>query len=246
MQAEVELHDQIGDFQAVEQACGADIPVIVFDRGVNTDCPVTFIHPIGGYAFGADGAEFLAEEVADGGNVLALRILPGVDVLETRYDAAKEIFEQENVNVVGAEFTDGDPAPTKSIVTDYIQRFGQIDGIWMDAGATAVAATEAFEDSGMEVPPITGEDQQDFLTKWQEDDLTAVAPVYSNYQWRTPVIAATRILSGEEVPEEWILPQPAITQDTLADYNDASMPPLHYALCGCEEMPGYPERWQDR
>ena len=149
---------------AVEQACDADIPVIVFDRGVNTDCPVTFIHPIGGYAFGADAAEFLADEVDDGGNVLALRILPGVDVLETRYDAAKEIFEQENVNVVGAEFTDGDPAKTKSIVTDYIQRFGQIDGVWMDAGATAVAATEAFEDSGMEVPPITGEDQNDFLT----------------------------------------------------------------------------------
>ena len=37
---------------AVEQAC-EQLPVIVFDRGVNTDCPVTFIHPIGGYAFGA-------------------------------------------------------------------------------------------------------------------------------------------------------------------------------------------------
>ena len=21
------------------------------------------------------------------------------------------------------------------------------------------------------------------------------------------------------------------------------MPPQHYALCGCEDMPGYPERW---
>ncbi|HEX8261138.1 MAG TPA: hypothetical protein VF558_12680, partial [Rubrobacteraceae bacterium] len=68
----------------------------------------------------------------------------------------------------------------------------------------------------------------------------------SNYQWRTPIIAAEMILSGEEVPEEWILPQPAVTQENLADYNDSSMPPLHYALCGCEEMPGYPERWQDR
>ena len=32
---------------AVEKACESDIPVIVFDRGVTTDCPVTFIHPIG-------------------------------------------------------------------------------------------------------------------------------------------------------------------------------------------------------
>jgi ribose transport system substrate-binding protein len=21
------------------------------------------------------------------------------------------------------------------------------------------------------------------------------------------------------------------------------MPPLHYSLCGCQELPGYPERW---
>ena len=51
---------------AVEQACETGIPVIVFDRGVDTDCPVTFINPIGGYAFGADGAEFLEEKVKPG------------------------------------------------------------------------------------------------------------------------------------------------------------------------------------
>ena len=47
---------------AVEAAC-EKVPVIVFDRGVDTDCPVTFVHPIGGYAFGVDGAEFLKENV---------------------------------------------------------------------------------------------------------------------------------------------------------------------------------------
>ena len=227
---------------AVEAAC-KQVPVIVFDRGVNTDCPVTFVKPIGGYAFGADGAEFLADEVPDGGNILALRILPGVDVLETRWEAAKRVFEKGGQKVVEVEFTDGDPAKTKSIVSDYIQRFGQIDGVWMDAGATSIAAIEAFEDSGQEVPPITGEDQQDFLRKWKEDDLTAVAPTYPTYQWRTAVIAATQILSGVEVPKEWNLPQPAITSDNLDDYLQPNMPPLHYALCGCEDMPGFPQKW---
>jgi ribose transport system substrate-binding protein len=229
---------------AVEQACESDIPVIVFDRGVETDCPVTFIHPIGGYAFGADAAEFLVENVEPGGKILALRILPGVDVLETRWSGAKGIFDENDLNVVGVEFTDGDAAKTKSIVSDYIQREGELNGVWMDAGATAVAAVEAFEDAGVDVPPITGEDQLDFLTKWQDDGLTAVAPTYSNFQWRTAVIAATKILKGEEVPKEWVLPQPKITEDTLADYVDPDMPPLHYALCGCEDMPGYPGPWQ--
>jgi ribose transport system substrate-binding protein len=285
MQAEVELHDDIANFEAVDaeasdekqiadirsltkggncdalivspnttqtltpavdRACKSGIPVIVFDRGVETDCPVTFIHPIGGYAYGADGAEFLAENVDDGGKVLALRILPGVDVLETRFTGALEVWKDQDINLVGNEFTDGDAAKTKQIVSDYIQREGGLDGIWMDAGATAVAAVEAFEDAGQEVPPIVGEDQLDFLTKWQEDDLTAIAQVYSNFQWRTPIIAATRILSGEPVPKEWVLPQDPIEQDELDDImaQNEGMPPLHYARCGCEDLPGYPERWQ--
>jgi ribose transport system substrate-binding protein len=227
---------------AVEAAC-EKVPVVVFDRGVNTDCPVSFVHPIGGYAFGAEGAEFLIDNVDSGGKVLALRILPGVDVLETRWSAAKVAFDESDLDVVGVEFTDGDAAKTKSIVSDYLQREGQIDGVWMDAGATAVAAMEAFEDNGQEIPPFVGEDQLDFLTKWQEDGLTAVAPTYSNFQWRTAVIAAVKILKGEEVPKEWVLLQPTITEENLDQYVDPNMPPLHYALCGCEEMPGYPENW---
>lgn len=230
---------------AVEAAC-EQLPVIVFDRGVVTDCPVTFIHPIGGYAFGADGAEFLVEEVPEGGNVLALRILPGVDVLETRWAAADIAFQEAGINVVGVEFSEGDRANVQSIVTDYIAQYGDdLDGVWMDAGQDAIAVIEAFETLGVDVPPITGEDQLDFLNAWSEQDLTAVAPTYPNYQWRTPIIAATMILSGEEVPAEWVLPQPVVTEETLDQYlqPNVDMPPQHYALCGCEEMPGYPERW---
>lgn len=227
---------------AVERAC-EQMPVIVFDRGVNTDCPVTFIHPVGGYGFGIQGAEFVADNVDEGANVLMLRILPGVDVLETRYSAGRRIFEEAGLNIVGAEFTDGDNARTKSIVEDYIQR-GQIDAVWMDAGATAVAAIEAFEDSGLDVPVFVGEDQQDFLVKWRDMGLTAIAPTYPTYQWRTPIIAAVSILQGEEVPgPEWVLPQPTITAENLDDYINESMPPLHYAMCGCEDLPGYPDRW---
>ena len=227
---------------AVEKAC-EELPVIVFDRGVNTDCPVTFIHPVGGYGFGIQAAEFVAENVDEGANVLMLRILPGVDVLETRASAARRIFDEAGLNVVGAEFTDGDNAKTKSIVEDYIAR-GEIDAVWMDAGATSVAAIEAFEDYGLEVPVITGEDQQDFLRKWQEMGLTAIAPTYPTYQWRTPILAALSILEGEPVPgPEWVLPQPAITAENLDRFVNPAMPPLHYAMCGCEGMEDYPEAW---
>ena len=228
---------------AVEAAC-KKMPVVVFDRGVLTQCPVTFVNPIGGYGWGIVTAEFIASKLPKGGKVLALRILPGVDVLENRWAAANRVFKEADVNVVGAEFTDGDNAKTKSIVEDYINQIGKIDAIWMDAGATAVAALEAFEDTGQPYPIITGEDQEDFLVKWQKEKLIALAPSYPTYQWRSPIIAAVNILKGEPViGPTWKLPQPVITQDTLAQYVDPKMPPLHYAMCGCADMPGYPQRW---
>lgn len=226
------------------EAAAKKLPVVVFDRGVDTKAPVTFINPIGGYGFGIQGASFIAEKIPAGGAVLALRILPGVDVLENRWAAAERIFKEKGIKVVGAEFTNGDNAKTKAIVEDYLNRFGKIDGVWMDAGATAVAALEAFEDAGKPYPVINGEDQQDFLQKWKKNRLTAIAPTYPTYQWRTPVIAALRILKGEPViGPTWKLPQPAITAETLDRYVNDKMPPLHYALCGCEQMTNYPARW---
>ncbi|WP_336922137.1 substrate-binding domain-containing protein [Aquipuribacter sp. SD81] len=232
---------------AVEAACASGVPVIVFDRGVNTDCMTTFIHPIGGYAYGADGAEFLVDNLEPGSTVLALRILPGVDVLENRWAAAQEIFAGSELEVLGDEFTGGDAAQIKDLVTQYIQR-GDVDGIWMDAGDGAVAAVEAFEDAGAEYPVMVGEDEMSFLRKWDETGMTAIAPVYSNFQWRTPIEAAVDIFAGEQVPAEWILPQEPVTQDTLQEFLEANaeMPSLHYAKFGGEDLPGYPEAWQDR
>jgi ribose transport system substrate-binding protein len=232
---------------AVEAACESGKPVIVFDRGVNTDCMVTFIHPIGGYAYGADGAEYLVDNLDEGSTVLALRILPGVDVLENRWAAADKIFSESGLEVVGQEFTGGDAAQIKDIVTQYLQR-GDVDGIWMDAGDGAVAAVEAFEDAGKPYPVFMGEDEMSFLRKWKDTDMNAIAAVYSNFQWRTPILAAQMIWAGEQVPSEWVLPQDPIEADELDAYLEANaeMPSLHYAKFGGEDLPGYPDAWTDR
>ena len=231
---------------AVERACETGKPVIVFDRGVETDCATTFIHPIGGYAWGIDTANFLSENLEEGDKVVALRILPGVDVLENRWAAADKIFSDNGIEAVDY-FTGADPAEIKKIVSDELAK-GDVQGIWMDAGDGAVAAIEAFEDAGVDLPVMTGEDEMTFLRKWEETGLTGLAPVYSNFQWRTPLLAAQMIFAGEEVPAEWVLPQTPITEEERGDFLAANegMPDGHYAKFGGEDLPGYPEVWQER
>jgi ribose transport system substrate-binding protein len=231
---------------AVERACDTGKPVIVFDRGVQTDCPVTFIHPIGGFAWGIDTAEFLIENLEPGDKVVGLRILPGVDVLEQRWAGAEKLFAEAGIEAVDY-FTGADPAQIKSIISDELAK-GDVDGIWMDAGDGAVAAIEAFEDAGVDYPVMTGEDEMSFLRKWKETGLTGLAPVYSNFQWRTPLLAAQKIFAGEEVPKEWVLPQSPITAGELDQYlsDNDGMPDGHYAKFGGENLPGFPEVWQQR
>ncbi len=231
---------------AVERACETGKPVIIFDRGVETDCPTTFIHPIGGYAWGIDTANFLVENLEEGDKVVALRILPGVDVLETRWAAAQKIFDENGIEATDY-FTGADPTEIKKIISDELVQ-GDVAGVWMDAGDGAVAAIEAFEDAGVDYPVMTGEDEMSFLRKWEETGLTGLAPVYSNFQWRTPLLAVQKIFAGEEVPKEWVLPQVPITEDERAEYLEANdgMPDGHYAKFGGENLPGYPQVWQDR
>lgn len=231
---------------AVERACETGKPVVVFDRGVQTDCAVTFIHPIGGFAWGIDTANFLIDNLEAGNKVIALRILPGVDVLEQRWAAAEKLFGEADIDAVDY-FTGADPSEIKKIISDELAK-GDVHGIWMDAGDGAVAAIEAFEDAGKSYPVMTGEDELSFLRKWKETGLTGLAPVYSNFQWRTPLLAFEKIFAGEDVPAEWVLPQSPITVDELDDFlerNDG-MPDGHYAKFGGEDLPGYPEVWQER
>ncbi|MBV8662412.1 MAG: ABC transporter substrate-binding protein [Hyphomicrobiales bacterium] len=227
----------------VEQACKV-MPVITFDRSVNTTCPVTAIQSIGGYAWGKASADFVVKNTPAGGNVLVLRTAPGIDLFETRWTAAERIFKQGGVKIIGDEFVGGDRSKTKAIVTDYLSRGQKIDAVWVDLGVVSVAVAEAFEDMGLPYPVITGEDEQDYLRAWQKDHFKGIAPTYPAYQWRTAVIAALDILKGEPVPApNWVLPQPSITDKELPKLVNDKLSPLHFSMCGCEDMPKYPERW---
>ena len=231
---------------AVERACDTGKPVVVFDRGVQTDCQTTFIHPVGGFGWGIESADFLVENLEEGDKVIALRILPGVDVLEQRWAAAEKIFADNGIEAVDY-FTGADPAEIKKIISDELAK-GDVNGIWMDAGDGAVAAIEAFEDAGADYPVMTGEDELSFLRKWKDTGLTGLGTVYSNFQWRTTLLAVEKIFAGEEIPKEWVLPQKSIQLDELdaALAANDGMPDGHYARFGGEDLPGYPTVWQER
>jgi ribose transport system substrate-binding protein len=218
----------------LEKLAASGKPVVVFERGVNAKNITSFIHPIGSYAFGYEGAVWLANTMGGKGNVLALRVLPGVEVLENRWSAASLVFSKyPDIKVVGVEFDESDPSKAKAIVLDYLKRNnGKIDGIWSDIGALSGSIYDAFIEYGAMVPPMTGEDYNGFLKTWDSKKLKAIAPSNPVFQWRTAVVAAAKILKGQPVPKEWVLPQPSINQDNLKDYVFQDLPDSLYSSSG--------------
>jgi ribose transport system substrate-binding protein len=230
----------------VEKACQV-MPVVQFDRYAQTDCPVVSERPIGGHAFGISGAEKVVKDLGSaGGNVLAFRILPGVDVLEQRWGAAREIFEQNpQINVIGVEFVAYDSFKANTVVSDYLAKYGKIDAVWMDAGGTAVTILEAFKDAGAPYPKVMiGEDQQDFLEYWKANNINGLAPTFPTFQWRTAVLAAVMFLQGKTVQHNWILPQPDVTAQNLDQFIGSGMPPLYYVMSSAEDMTNWPDAWK--
>lgn len=230
----------------VEKAC-AVMPVVQFDRYALTDCPVVSERTIGGYAFGISGAEKIVKDLgAKGGNVLAFRILPGVDVLEQRWGAARKIFEENpQINVIGVEFVAYDSFKASTVVSDYLSKYGNIDAVWMDAGGTAVTILEAFKDGGYAYPKVmVGEDQQDFLDYWKTNNINGIAPTFSTFMWRTAVLSSVMFLQGKTVQHNWVLPQPDVTATNLDKYTGTGMPPLYYVMSSAEDMTNWPAAWK--
>jgi ribose transport system substrate-binding protein len=231
---------------AVSRACATGKPVVIFDRGAGTNCETSFVHSVGGYAWGIDSATFIANNVKKGGHVIALRTAPGVDVFEQRWAAAQHIFQEKGLKVTDY-LTGADPAKIKSTITDELAK-GTVDAVWVDLGDQAVPAVEAFQDAGKTVPIVTGEDVFSYLRAWKADGFKGFASVYSAYQWRTALIAVADLFQGKAVPKNWVLPQVPVSASKLSTVLDANknMPDGFYSSFGGADLPGYPSAWQNK
>ena len=131
---------------------------------------------------------------------------------------ARSSKQHPNLNIIGVEFVAYDSFKASTVVSDYLAKYGKIDAVWMDAGGTAVTILEAFKDAGAPYPKVmVGEDQEDYLKYWKENNLTAIAPTFPTFQWRTAVLAVGHVPAGQDRPAQ-----------------------LDYAPAGsCRRQPGY-------
>ncbi len=186
----------------VERAMAQGVPVILCASRVETDNFVTEV-ATNLYATGSNLAQWLVDELGGSGNVVMMTGIPGVTTAEVMAQGANAVWEANpDINVLATQPGNWSTADAKQLMEQWIAQFGEdIDGVWSGGAQMSQGIISAFQDAGLEVPPIAGgEDQAGFLRQAKEIGLEFAAWQYPNAMVTLCIDAAIDILQGKPVP----------------------------------------------
>jgi ribose transport system substrate-binding protein len=135
---------------AVEQAVRAGIPVTVFDSGLETTQPLTFV-ATNNYQAGQMAARKLAELLHGRGDVIELRHMPGSASSMDRERAFDDVMAKEfpNIRIAGSQYGMSDRAKVLAAAENLLTAHPDVNGIFASAESSSVGAALALKARGL-------------------------------------------------------------------------------------------------
>lgn len=178
--------------------------------------------------FGVAGAEWLVEKMGGKGNIICLNGIAGLSTNEMRFNGAKSVFDKyPDIKIVGAVNADWDYAKAKMQASNLLAAHKNIDGVWSQGGAMTLGVIESFEAAKRPLVPMTGEDNNGLLKVWkdrQASGFDCVAPAKPTWLGSEGLITALKVLKGESVVQDNIIPVPMVKGDELDKYVRTDLP----------------------
>lgn len=160
---------------------------------------------------GRTWAEWIVENLPDGGNILFLSGPAGNSQGIDERRGMEEVFSEADaeytfINEDPFEVTNWDPALTQEVLTSAISRFDDIDVIVSDFGPSLVGALPTFEESGRSIPPLVTSDGNALGCFFEENeadnpDFELFTVETGNDHARLAVQWAVALATGGETPE---------------------------------------------
>lgn len=175
------------------------------------------------FEFGRIGAQWLADTLDGSGNIIVFDGIAGLAVAENRLAGAMSVFDNyPDMQIVGSEFASWDFAQGKMAAENMLAANPVIDGVWSCGGEMTRGAIEAFQAAKRPLIPMMGEDCNGFLKDWKSliDDpgFDAIATSMPTWIFSEALDIGLKILNGESVEKDTIIPIPVITKDNLDDF----------------------------
>ena len=207
------------------QAEEAGILVISTDAEVSS--PDAIYVGIDQTAWGARGAEWLAETLEGKGKVVAINGVAGHPANEMRVAGYRSVFEKypdiEIVNEVNANW---DQAQGQQAMQNILATYPDVAGVWVQDGMAA-GAWKSIQDAGKAGDiAASGEIRKDFIDLWTSEKLNSGASVNPPGVMASALNVAVFMLEGRELKEPatagqysnaMYLPIPFIDSSNLAE-----------------------------
>ncbi|RPI79444.1 MAG: hypothetical protein EHM41_23860 [Chloroflexi bacterium] len=212
----------------IVRVMNSNIPVVTVDTNISGDRYISFVEQ-NGCETAKMQADWLVNRLGGAGRVVLLAGLEGNLKAEQRLQCARETFETAGIEILAEAFTGWSSVTGEQIVGALLAAHGSIDGIWADSGRQASGAVEAFQNAGLPVPPITGEDYNGFLKKWKELGFDGYAVSSSVNMGAEAVKVAFDILQGNPVPSYVSVEPQVITAENLDQFVCSDLPDDYWA-----------------
>jgi ribose transport system substrate-binding protein len=214
----------------IKQAEQANIPVILLGATADTE-DYTSLVTVDDTEFGRVGAKWLAEELNGKGNIYVLNGVAGIATHDQRFAGATSVFKDyPDINIVAEENADWDDAKAKTVTATMLAAHPDVDGVWSQGGSMTLGAIEAFENAGKPLVPMTGEDNNGFLKKWQQlkqsgnENFDSIGVAKPTWLAESSLETTLKILKGQDYKKDNIMPPPRITSENLDEYVRPDLP----------------------
>jgi ribose transport system substrate-binding protein len=187
----------------MQQAKDADIPVIAFDSGVDSDVPVTTA-TTDNLAAAAEAAKHMAELIGHEGKIaMVVHDQTSVTGVQRRDGFVDYIEENEpDIEIVDIQYS-GDPLEATDIAKAIIGANPDLKGLYGSNEGAAIGVVHALQELGIEgqltiVGFDSGKDQIDAINSGLMAGAITQNPVGIGYE---TVKAAIEYLDGDDLPE---------------------------------------------
>lgn len=215
---------------AAQKVMDAGIPLINFDRTINPATPTYYLAG-DNYSMGVIGADYINEKLGGKGKVVICGVPAYGDAVNgQRIQGFKDRIAEiaPDIEIIG-EYGSENASPEAALVTmtDVLTANPQIDGIYSIDDELDVGLLQAIDEAkrtDIKVMTGGGGAQVWFNKMLDHPDMALSSQLYSPLMIKDCVDMAQKVLNGEEVPAQTIIPSMTVDITNVQDYIDANSP----------------------
>jgi ribose transport system substrate-binding protein len=210
----------------IQRAIDEGIEVINFDIAINVDG----VYRVAGdnEDMGVQGANYIVDKIGTEGEVVVLEVPSAGSVSELRkkgfVETIEEIAPDMNVHTYATKFTREDGLKD---FADILTSLDQIDAVYSMDDETSIGVLQAIKEAGRtDIQVVTGGGgmQEYFNMMPENEDIWIQSALYSPAMVKDAVDIALKVLEGEDVPKETIIPTTVVDRDNYQDFLDDGSP----------------------